>query len=138
MLLARDLMHTDLISISPQTPIVDVVDILGDTKMTALPVVDSEGTLVGIISEKDVLVIAYQMISENYDMSKSKTAGDMMVKNLVTFNPDDNLADICQCFMNRPIRRVPVVEDGKLVGVVSRRDIIFKAFAIHSESKQTV
>jgi len=131
-------MHTNLISITSETPIVDVVDILGDTKMTALPVVDSEGNLMGIISEKDVLVIAYQVITDYYDMNKRKTAGDMMVKSLVTFSPNDNLADICQCFMNRPIRRVPVVEDGKLIGVISRRDIIFKAFASHSENKQTV
>lgn len=138
MLAAKDLMQTELISVTKETSIVDVVDILGKKKLTGLPVVDDEGNLVGIITEKDVLRIAYQIISDTYDLSNCKTVGDLMITDIVTFDTEDNLADICQCFMNRPIRRVPVVENGKLVGVVSRRDIIFKAFTCHNESKQTV
>ena len=58
----------------------------------------------------------------------------VIAKELVTFSPDDNLADICQCFLDRSIRRVPVVDEGKLVGVISRKDIITLAFQAESSS----
>ena len=59
----------------------------------------------------------------------SKKIGDIMTKDVISFRLDDNLADICQCFMNKPFRRVPVLDNGKLVGIISRKDIITHAFA---------
>ena len=138
MLMAKDLMQTNLIVATTEMLVVDVIDILGEKKITALPVVDSEGNLVGIISEKDILEIAYQIIAGYYDFNKGQTVADMMITDVVTFKSEDNLADICQSFMSRPFRRVPVVEDGKPIGIISRRDIIFKAFAMHDENNQTV
>jgi len=129
MLTARDLMQTNLITITAETTAVDVINILGEKKLTGLPVVNDVGNLIGIITEKDVLRIAYQIISGSYDPKTHKTVGDMMITEVITFDAEDNLADICQCFMNRPIRRVPVVEDGKLLGIISRRDIIFRALS---------
>jgi predicted transcriptional regulator len=59
----------------------------------------------------------------------TKKIGDIMTKDVVSFRLDDNLADICQCFMNKPFRRVPVLDNGKIVGIISRKDIIAHAFA---------
>ena len=138
MVIARDLMQTDLVSVTPETSIMDVVDILGEKRLTGLPVVDGEGNLVGIITEKDVVRIAYQIITDTYDLGTCKTVSDLMITDVITFDPENNLADICQCFMNRPIRRVPVGKNGKLVGIVSRRDIIFKAFTCREKSELPV
>ena len=129
MLTARDVMQTNLITITAETSAVDVINILGEKKLTGLPVVNDEGNLIGIITEKDVLKIAYQIISGSYNPNTDKMVGDMMITEVTTFGPDDNLADICQSFMTRPFRRVPVVEDGKPIGIISRRDIIFRALS---------
>ena len=129
MVIAKDLMRTDLITVLKTATVSEVIDILAEKGITGLPVVEDDMTIIGLISEKDVLQVAYRIIAHSYDPSTSSaTVEKLMAKELVTFSPDDNLADICQCFLDRSIRRVPVVDDGKLVGVISRKDIITFAF----------
>ena len=129
MVKAEDLMQKNLITVSKDTSISDVVAILAEKKITGLPVVDDDMKLIGLVSEKDVLRVAYRMISGSYESAAGDTVEKVMAKELVLFSPDDNIADICQCFLDRSIRRVPVVaSDGKIVGVISRKDIITKAF----------
>ena len=129
MVTAKDLMRTDLITISKEATVGEVIDILAEKGITGLPVVEADMTIIGLISEKDVLQVAYRIIEQSYDPATSNaTVEKLMAKELVTFAPDDNLADICQCFLDRSIRRVPVVDDGKLVGIISRKDIITLAF----------
>ncbi len=133
MVIAKDLMRTDLITVSKAATVSEVIDILAEKGITGLPVVEDDMTLVGLISEKDVLQVAYRIIAQSYDPATSRaTVEKLMAKELVTFSPDDNLADICQCFLDRSIRRVPVVDEGKLVGIISRKDIITLAFQASS------
>lgn len=123
-----DIMKTDVITIRDDTSVIDVIKVLGEHNITGAPVVDAQNNLVGIVSEKDVMSLAYKLTSGNLGQcSRSKKISDVMTREIVTFRPDDNIADVCQCFMYRSIRRVPVVEDGKVVGLVSRRDIIHAA-----------
>ncbi len=129
MVTAKDLMRTDLITVSKEVTVSEVIDILAEKGITGLPVVEDDMTIIGLISEKDVLQVAYRIISNSYDPATSNaTVEKLMAKELVTFSPDDNLADICQCFLDRSIRRVPVVDNGKLVGIISRNEIITLAF----------
>ncbi len=136
MIKAKDIMQTNLITAKHDTPAFEVINILGQNNITGLPVVDDDMALVGLVSEKDVLSIAYHILTDSigHDMD-SKNIGDIMTKDVVSFRPDDNLADICQCFMNKPFRRIPVVDNGKLVGIISRKDIIFRSFAKSKENK---
>lgn len=130
MIKAKDIMQTDLITITEQTSIHDAINILAEKKITGLPVVDQAGSLIGIVSEKDILVMAYREITDTCDEAmKTRRVTDVMTSEVVSFRPDDNLADICQCFMNNPFRRVPITGDGgKLVGLISRKDIVSFAF----------
>lgn len=129
MIQAKDIMQCDLVTICKDASVFDVIDILGEKGITGIPVVDESMDLLGIVSEKDILTMAYRFICDPEDESvKSKTVGDVMISEVVTFRHDDNLADICQCFLNNPFRRVPVLEDGKLVGIISRKDIIGCAY----------
>ena len=130
MLEAKDIMRTDLITVTKQTPVHEAIDILAENKITGLPVVDDNGRLVGIVSEKDVLVMAYRKITDTCNEAmNSRKITDVMTSEVVSFRPADNLADICQCFMNNNFRRVPVLDDGRLVGIISRKDIVSCAFS---------
>ena len=130
MLKATDVMQTDLITVSQDTPILEAMELIVENRITGLPVVAEDMKLAGIISEKDILKIAYQVIAGSYDSGPSTDkVKDFMTNDVITFRPHDNLADICQCFLDKPFRRVPVVEDGRLVGLISRKDIISSAFS---------
>lgn len=129
MVKAKDIMQTNLITINKEANIAEVINILAKNKITGLPVTDENMKMLGIISEKDVLTMAYHTIMETENVSsKDKKVADLMVADVVSFRPDDNLADICQCFINNPFRRVPIVDNGLLVGLISRKDIIAYAF----------
>lgn len=130
MLKAKDIMQSSLVTAKRDTSVIEAINILGQNKITGLPVVDDDMTLVGLVSEKDVLSIAYHVLAGIVGSTKdAKKIGDIMTKDVVSFRLNDNLADICQCFMNKPFRRVPVLDNGKLVGIISRKDIIAHAFA---------
>ncbi|RKY09805.1 MAG: inosine-5-monophosphate dehydrogenase [Planctomycetota bacterium] len=130
MLKAKDIMQSSLITVKEDTTVIEAINILGQNKITGLPVVDDDMNLLGLVSEKDVLSIAYRVLAGLVgDTMDAKKIGDIMTKDVVSFRLDDNLADICQCFMNNPFRRVPVLRNGKLFGIISRKDIIAHAFA---------
>ncbi len=130
MLKAKDIMQSNLITAKEDTTVIEAISILGQNKITGLPVVDDDLNLVGLVSEKDIMSIAYHVLSDVIgNATDIKKLGDIMTKDVVSFRLDDNLADICQCFMNKPFRRVPVLDNGKLVGIISRKDIISHAFA---------
>ena len=114
----KNIMTTDVISVKKNTPIGDAVDLLVENNVTGLPVVDDDMNLVGIISEKDML----SLLSE--PESSAGKVEDYMTKDAVSFEQGEDLIAICECLVNNNFRRVPIVDDGRLVGIVSRRDII--------------
>ena len=118
MLKAKDIMTTDLVTVKSQTPVYQAIQELMDNKITGLPVVDDDMTVVGIISEKDILKLLYDLEKDG------GTVADYMTETTVSFDPEDNLLDICNCVMENPFRRVPILSDGKLAGIISRADII--------------
>ena len=116
---AKKIMTKDVIVVYPQTPIYEAMSRLTGNAISGLPVVDNEGRPVGIITEKDVLKILI-----NSNIGAQDKVEDYMTRNVVSFDEETSATTICEFFMKNPIRRVPIVKDGKLVGVVSRRDII--------------
>jgi len=137
MLKAKDIMQTNLITVTEQTPIHEVINVLAENKITGVPVVDGDDRLVGIISEKDILIMAYHKITDTDDeVMNSRKISNVMTSEVVSFRPEDNLADICQCFMSSPFRRVPILDDGKLVGLISRKDIVSFAFSKRQVANQ--
>jgi CBS domain-containing protein len=112
------IMTTDVITVARHTPITRVLEIMSEHDVTGLPVVNDDMTLVGIISEKDLLTL----ISDQED--NSAQAEDFMTEDIVSFDQDEDIIAICESLTNNHFRRVPIVSQGKLVGIVSRRDII--------------
>ncbi|MCP4642032.1 MAG: CBS domain-containing protein [bacterium] len=115
---ARDAMTTEICSVTEDTPVLDAMRILVEHNVTGLPVVDDEKRLRGIVSEKDMLKLLYEKHLRDEPVSSFMTAEP------VSFQADDTLVDICECLIKENFRRVPILEEGKLVGIISRRDII--------------
>jgi len=132
MLKARDIMTKDVVSIRVDAPIYEAVKLLDKYEITGIPVVEKDMTLVGILSEKDVLRLFY---SRGED--EGKKARDFMTQPAVYFDENESLLDICDCLMNNFFRRVPVTSKGKLVGIVSRPDIIKYILQLRREEADT-
>ncbi len=115
---AKSIMKTDLITVREDTPIYTAMRILLEHRVTGLPVVEEGMRLIGVVSEKDMLATLY-----NAKMGRD-TVASIMTRDVVVFQEDDDLIDVCEAMIKGSFRRVPIVSGGKLVGLISRRDII--------------
>ena len=120
MLKAKDIMTKKVITISQDATLVDVTELLGAKRITGMPVVDADEKVIGIITEKDILNFAYTYTC-NLQNTKVKEA---MTENVVSFTSDTDIDKISLCFSENEFRRVPIIDESKLVGIISRRDII--------------
>jgi CBS domain-containing protein len=119
MLEAKDIMTKDVICIHKDTPIFQAIDMMVNNDITGVPVVGSDMTLVGILSEQDVLRLFH-----TYEDEKDRTVNDFMTQPAIHFEQNEYLLDICYCLMDNSIRRIPITSNGKVVGVISRSDIL--------------
>lgn len=126
---AKDIMKRDVITVRKQTPIYEAIRILVEDNVTGLPVVNEDMSIAGIVTEKDVLALLY-----NIEDRKGKVE-DFMTEDVVSFDEDDSLIGITECFIESHIRRVPITSQGKLVGVISRKDIIAYILKLRHKDK---
>lgn len=115
----KNVMTKDVICIKKDTPIIDAIRLMVKNDVTGIPVVEDDMTLVGILSEQDVLRLFH-----TFDEEKDRTVNEFMTQPAIHFGQDERLLDVCYCLRDNSIRRVPVTSDGKVVGVISRSDII--------------
>ncbi len=117
---AEEFMTKKVVSVKKNTPIYEALELLRTNDITGMPVIEDDTTLVGVITEKDVLGLFY---SEGND--QNKTVDFFMTRPAVSFGVDETLESVCDFLMVKYFRRVPVVSTkGKLVGIISRPDII--------------
>ncbi|MHC4545971.1 MAG: CBS domain-containing protein [Planctomycetota bacterium] len=102
MLKAKEIMTTDVVSVTKETPIYEAMELLIKNEITGMPVVDEEMTLVGVISEKDCLRLFYADEEE-----KNKTVQYFMTQPAVHYNENDSLKTICDFMMINYFRRIP-------------------------------
>jgi CBS domain-containing protein len=122
----------NLITFSPEQPVSEVIDIFLEKKISGAPVLNENQELVGIISEKDCLRVMIGSAYHNQPINMGKVA-DFMTRNVQTISEDQDVLDVAQAFLNTPIRRFPVLnKQGKVIGQVSRRDILRAADVIES------
>jgi len=119
MLKAKDIMTENVVSVKKDTPIYEALELLAKYNITGIPVVREDMILVGVLSEKDVLRLFYA-----HEDEEEGTVNDFMTQPAVHFDKDESLLDICDCLTNNYFRRVPVTSEGKLVGIISRKDVI--------------
>jgi len=124
MITAKQLMNTGVITIHKDEDIYEAMRMMALNNITGLPVVDDDSTLVGVVTEKDILVLLCNHLDDaSMDPAIGKV-GEFMTRNVVCFEPEDNLSDIVECLSTNQFRRVPILDRGKLVGIISRRDVI--------------
>ncbi len=118
MLTATEVMKKEVITIEKDAPITQAVEIMLENKISGLPVVKSDMTLVGIITEKDIMKMLYKT------EEMASRVEDYMTTEIASFDIDADPRDIFQSLLDNPFRRVPIVKEGKLVGVISRKDLL--------------
>ena len=122
MAVARDIMTTDVVSVARHTPIYEAGELLVKHEITAMPVVDDDMTLVGILTEKDLLRLIH-----TYEDEKDKTVEDFMTEPAISFQENESLEDICDLMIADHFIRIPVTSasrERQVVGIVSRPDVL--------------
>lgn len=119
MLAIKSIMTVGVISVKADTPIYEALSLLAKHKVSGVPVVNEQDHVVGILSEKDVLRILVDR-----KLKIKSTVDEYMSRDVISFTEEDSAMDVCKFFIRSHIRRVPIVRDHKLVGIVSRADII--------------
>lgn len=114
------LMEDAVLTCGPRADGLAIARLMTEKKVGSLPVVDEERTLVGLVTEHDLL----QATIEGRDLRRV-TATELMAKKVLTATEDMSLEQLANLFQDRYLTRVPVVRGGKLVGVVARRDLLF-------------
>jgi CBS domain-containing protein len=128
MLKARDIMNANVVSVKKDTPIFEAVKLLVEHNISGLPVVEDDMTLMGILSEKDVVDLFYQN-----EKAENKTVDDYMTDPPVHFEENSALVNICD-FLNKNIFRIiPVTSDDKLIGIISIKDILNSVLQLRQE-----
>jgi CBS domain-containing protein len=119
MLEAKDIMNKNVICIKKDMLVIDAIKIMSKHNITGIPVAEENNTLIGIISEQDVLRLFH-----TYEDEKDRKVSDFMTQPAVHFEENESLLDVCYCLRDNAIRRVPVTSNGKVTGIISRADIL--------------
>lgn len=129
MIRAKNVMSRKITTVTEGVNLKRVMRLLAENRITGVPVVSEDMHLLGIITEKDIL----KALLYGKDV-KNKTAGELMTTHLVTFEEDEDLMTIFKTLVEGSFRRVPILSNGRLTGIVSRRDIINFLFERTAES----
>lgn len=140
----KDLMTVEVIKIQPDTPVPQIARLMSVHNISGLPVVDDEGRVLGVVTERDMIVRntrfkvpAFIMIldsiiylemphhfRERLEHMLGVTAQEIMSKPAVTIGPDADIEELAELMVNRRMNPIPVVAAERLVGIISRSDII--------------
>lgn len=118
---ARDFMVTNVITVSPAADVIDAVRLLIHNHISGAPVVDGKGNYLGVFSEKCSMHV---LLDAAYEQLPVHDVSSFMDSEAQTIAPETHLLSIAQVFLLTPYRRLPVLEGGKLVGIVTRRDVM--------------
>jgi CBS domain-containing protein len=138
---ARDVMTGSVVTVTPETTVPALVNLLLSRNISGVPVVDAAGALVGVVTEGDLVRRAElgterkrgawrafftgtATLAEDYVRSHGTRVSDLMTTNVVTVRPEAPLSEIADLMELRKIRRVPVVDGGRVVGIVSRANLL--------------
>lgn len=124
-------MTRPVITIGPGASIKEAARLLTDRAISALPVVDGRGSLIGIVSEADLLPVETRPDPRTQAMplpvsagSTPRTVGDVMTRRVIAVRPEDEVSQAARLMLEADVKRLPVMDGDRLVGIVSRRDLV--------------
>jgi CBS domain-containing protein len=138
---ASDVMVSPVITTNPSCSVKEVARLLLERRISAVPVVDHQGKIVGIVSEGDLLhrseastqrhrswwlvgLTADETLAAEYVKAHARTVADVMTSKVITATPDTPLHEVAALLEENSVKRVPIVSKGQLVGIVSRANLI--------------
>jgi CBS domain-containing protein len=142
---ARDIMTPDPLTVTRELPVTDAAHIMSEKRVGALPVLDEDGKLVGLVTESDLIMqdakvhfptylhllggfIFYPGSTERFETDLKKAVGatveDVMTAEPVTVSPDATVEDVATLLVEREVSRLPVMDGERLVGIISKSDIV--------------
>jgi CBS domain-containing protein len=144
MLKARDIMTKDVVTVTPDTEITQAAKLLLENHFNGLPVVDDRGKLIGIICQDDLIVqqkrlplpslftffdgliplTSYRSLEKEVEKIVATTVSQAMTVDPITIDPDASLEDIATLMVNNNIHTLPVLDSGRLVGIIGKEDVL--------------
>lgn len=138
---AKDVMTTSVVTVAPDTPVAEIARLLVERHISAVPVVDGNDRVLGIVSEGDLMhrpetggrrrhswwlgfFASSDEMARDYAKACGRRASDVMTSKVVTVSEDTPIAEIAHLLEEHRIKRVPVMRGGRLVGIVSRADLL--------------
>ena len=138
---ARDVMVSPVITVKPSTSVKEVAKTFLERRISAVPVVDDQGKLIGIVSEGDLMhrseagterqrswwllgLTGDETLAAEYVKAHARKVADVMTRHVITASPETPLHEIAALLEKNSIKRVPIVKNGQLVGIVSRANLI--------------
>ncbi|TIN03948.1 MAG: CBS domain-containing protein [Mesorhizobium sp.] len=138
---AKAIMTTPVVAIHPSASIVEAAGLMLSSKISGLPVIRSDGALVGIISEGDFLrraelgtqrkrprwlefLVSPGRVAEEYVLANGRRVEDVMTDSVVTASPNASLAEVVELMTHHCIKRIPIVDGDKVVGMIARSDLL--------------
>jgi CBS domain-containing protein len=147
---AAEIMVANVITVTPEQTVQEVAEILLDRRISGMPVVNAAGELVGIVSEGDLmrrvdagtehrrswwlrLLMGREGLAEEYVREHARKVADVMTRSVITASPDTPIGEIADLLERNAIKRVPIVKDRKVVGIVSRANLIQALAALRKQ-----
>jgi CBS domain-containing protein len=141
MLTAADIMTTTVITVAPETPVREIAKLLHARRISGVLVVDPDGAVIGIVSEGDLMkhvaAIGEQRrswwltlfadegaLARDYAKTHARLARDVMTSDVISVGPTTLVAEVANTLERHRIKRVPVVQDGRLIGIVTRGNLL--------------
>lgn len=149
--LAREIMTSPVFTIPPETPFRDIAALMLERGVSGLPVVDTDGQILGIVSEADLLLkeespqpqpplfgwhgasLKLERMVNRHRKATGATAGEIMTENVVTAGEETTVHELAHLMLTHEINRIPIVRDGRVVGIVTRADVL-KVFSRSDEA----
>lgn len=132
-MLARDVMRREVVSVDPGLPVAEVAEVLAGKRISAVPVVDDDGHLLGMVAVEHMVGLQDDGKRPHWReilarpallLQPQTTVAEVMSRDVLTVEETTPLSTLIRLLAKRPIKRLPVVRDGRLVGIVSRVDVL--------------
>ena len=126
-LLVRDFMTPQLLTLTAEMELLDAIALLVEKRVSGAPVLDAQGNLVGIVTERDCLA---RTVVASYHGEAAGRVAEVMSRDIKTVEADASIMDVAASFSDSKFRRYPVMDNNRLVGIISRRDVLRAVIAL--------